>query len=420
MSHRPWIQRRTRVLVTLAALLPSGASAQQHPYQREFPQVGYLGASPADAVARLREGLSSGRVTLRYDAVRGYLPALLESLGASVSSQMLVFSRTSLQAQHIRPESPRAIYFADDVWVAWVPESDVIEIAAVDPALGPVFYLLSQSKEGPPTIARQTDVCLQCHDTYSLGGGGVPRFLLGSGPTDVEGESAAHGSWMLTSDRTPLARRWGGWYVTGAAPGLEHGGNRVVGGAGSEVLAAGAERDLPRTVATALKEPERYLATQSDAVALLVAEHQVTAYNLITRAGWEAAAAGPEESPRLERAIRELGDGLLFHGAAGLPVPVAGASGFAEAFQARGPSDARGRSLRELDLQTRVFRRPLSYLILSEAFATLPQQVRDSVYQRVWTTLGAPAPAVPGGPEALEILRATSPDFVVWEARAHP
>ncbi|MCA9739367.1 MAG: hypothetical protein KC645_17210, partial [Gemmatimonadetes bacterium] len=214
---------RTCALLVIAGALSavgSGAAGQTHLYDREYPDIHYLRSEAADPVARLGRQLAVGERTLAWDTERGYLPALLDALGIPVSSQVLVFSRTSLQAEHISAATPRALYFSDDVYVAWVPGSDVLEIAALDPQLGPVFYLLPQQREGGARAARQNDLCLQCHDTYSLGGGGVPRFLIGSGPTLRSGVSAGHGSWLLTTPRTPVEHRWGGWFVTGRAEGL--------------------------------------------------------------------------------------------------------------------------------------------------------------------------------------------------------
>jgi hypothetical protein len=44
---------------------------------------------------------------------------------------------------------------------------------------------------------------------------------------------------------------------------------------------------------------------------------------------------------------------------------VKGVSSFAEEFAAAGPRDGQGRSLRDFDLQRRLFKHPCSYLIYS-------------------------------------------------------
>ena len=50
-------------------------------------------------------------------------------------------------------------------------------------------------------------------------------------------------------------------------------------------------------------------------------------------------------------------------------------------FPQRGPRDPKGRSLRDFDLETRLFRYPLSYMIYSAAFDALPDGVRARIYR---------------------------------------
>jgi len=137
----------------------------QYQSAAEHPAIAYSKSAPADAVARLQKSIDAGEATLEYDTDRGYLPAVLKALKVPVSSQGLVFSRTSLQVDRIAPWTPRAIYFSDDVYVGWVQGGPIMEIAAVDPSLGAVFYTVTQEPGARPVIARQTRTCLQCHDS---------------------------------------------------------------------------------------------------------------------------------------------------------------------------------------------------------------------------------------------------------------
>ncbi len=79
-----------------------------------------------------------------------------------------------------------------------------------------------------------------------------------------------------------------------------------------------------------------------------------------------------------------------------LPAPISGNSGFDAWFQKEGPKDSKGRSLRELDLKTRLFRYPLSYLIYSDGFDGLPEYGKRYVYRRIAEVLQRPGhePAV--------------------------
>ena len=65
---------------------------------------------PIHLVAKLQQRLAKGEVKLDYHPDFGYLPAMLKQLGTPVSSQVLVFSKTSFQAPRISPRTaPRAV-----------------------------------------------------------------------------------------------------------------------------------------------------------------------------------------------------------------------------------------------------------------------------------------------------------------------
>src|SRR4051794_30782658 len=140
-------------------------------YDAEYPTMHYATAQRSDAIANLEARLQSGAVKLELGP-RGYLDSLLAALGIDASSQTLVFSQTSLQSRRINSRTPRAIYFNDDVYVAWV-QNGPLEIASLDPNLGPVFYTLDNPMPGDkkasrPSFAHQVGRCLSCHDSYSL------------------------------------------------------------------------------------------------------------------------------------------------------------------------------------------------------------------------------------------------------------
>ena len=392
---------------TLCLLVPILAvrAAQQIPYDTEYPVIGYSTNPPTDPVSRLQQKLDDGELGLQFDAGTGYLNSLLQQLEISVASQMLVFSKTSLQTGLISSRTPRAIYFNDEVYVAWVQNSPVIEIASHDPRLGPVFYTLIQEQRERPRFEREMSLCLRCHDSYSLTGGGVPRFILGSGFADEEGDLVSHEGWHLTSDQTLLSKRWGGWYVTGTHGDQVHMGNLIPkdgADAARMDLSAGANLiDLGELIDTT-----PYLGKHSDIAALMVIEHQVHVQNLITRVNYETRTALLEETvqnrelvqppdhpsaaavKRIESVAEPLVMAMLFVGEAPLSGPIAGTSGFYSEFVSQGPRDGQGRSLRQLDLTRRLFRYPLSYLIYSQAFDSLPELAKSYIYRRLLEVLG--------------------------------
>jgi hypothetical protein len=90
---------------------------------------------------------------------------------------------------------------------------------------------------------------------------------------------------------------------------------------------------------------------------------------------------------RINGEIEEMVGYMLFVDAEPLKDPVKGVSTFNKTFAERGPRDAKGRSLRDFDLEKRLFRYPLSYLIYSAAFDGMPEVVRERVYQRLHEVL---------------------------------
>ena len=316
----------------------------------------------------------------------GPLPGLLQALGVNPDSQTLVFSKTSFQAARIDPRNPRALYFSDDVMVGFVRGSNLLEVAALDPKQGMVFYSFD-SASNPPSFDRR-DACLQCHT--SPGTLGIPGLLIASSYTDASGMPAFRGAQRITDDRTPFEDRWGGWYVTGTHADMRHIGNAVGhDSAHPEVLDL---RDTQNLTSLAKKfDASGYLSGLSDIVALMTLEHQTRMTNLMIRAGWEARIASIRSDPaakaQFDTDLESLVTYMLFADEATLRGPVVGVSTFTKTFAARGPRDHQGRSLRDFDLQRRLFKYPLSYMVYSEAFDAMPNQVKDRVYRRLYDVL---------------------------------
>lgn len=77
----------------------------------ENPPIAYYDTISNDPVSMLWKQMQSGQVKCEPDEKGEYLGPLLKALNVPVSSQILVFSKTSLQISHISPRTPRAIYF---------------------------------------------------------------------------------------------------------------------------------------------------------------------------------------------------------------------------------------------------------------------------------------------------------------------
>ena len=394
-NHQLW----TRSLAVLVLVLTSGWASGQD-FERE--PINYETAPVDNPVSQLQARLDSGETKLDFDDRVGYLKSVLRELAVPESSQMLVFSKTSLQRHRIAPRTPRAIYFNDDMYVGFCQHGDVAEFSAVDPQLGVVFYTLDQEETDKPKFTRQNDNCLLCHASTQTRS--VPGHLVRSVYVDPVGFPVFAMGTHRIDHTSPLAKRWGGWYVTGTHGEQTHLGNLIVSGKQvREPVDNTAGQNV--TDLSSLLKTSAYLTPHSDLVALMVLEHQAETHNLITRANFTTREAlyaeahlnkdlnEPEghrwqsTNTRIQSAGNELVKYLLFSGEASLTAKLRGTTSFAEEFTARGPRDPQGRSLRDFDLARRLFKYPCSYLIYSRSFDALPREAKDFVYRRLWEVL---------------------------------
>jgi hypothetical protein len=348
-------------LALLTLVLVYGARAQQ--YANNLPLEHYRDCTPDDAVARLQTQLDRNSAALDFAGESlGYLPAVLRLLGIHADSQALVFSKTSFQAAKISPRNPRAIYFNDEVAVGFLPGQGM-ELAALDSRQGIIFYTLSGIKSEKPRFIR-SQTCLRCHQGPATAG--VPGIFVGSvypGPTGLPNREDA----IVTDHTSAFEDRWGGWYVN-AKSGQPHDRSNAVAPDPAE------PHELMKL--DRFFNPAPYLSPTSDIVALMTFEHQTQMVNLLTRVGWEVRMG---LAPDLDQVFSYM----TFAGEAKLKEPIEGVSSFTKTFPEAGPRDRKGRSLRDFDLQTRLFKYPLSYLIYSAQFDALPAPTRSEIYSRI-------------------------------------
>lgn len=383
----------------MASLLAALGFAQGHDDNPDFPvipwdhpAIQYTESEPNDPVARLQKQLDSGKVKFEFDVKFGYLPAVLKALDINVDSQMLVFSRTSSQVGLINMETPRAIYFNDHTSVGYVQRSHALELTSIDPKLGAIFYTFDNTKPDPaaavkPKFAQQFMNCLQCHMTPAALN--VPGILVSSA-RPLNDYSPFGGSGAFATDhRLPMNTRWGGWYVTGQHGKLRHRGNQPV---DYNPYGKNPEQSQNLLSLANIFDTSAYPVPSSDIVALLTIEHQTRMTNLLVRLGWETRAAMQEGrlkqyEPAMKAVVEELVTYMLFADEEPFPDAIAGVSTFTKTFPQRGPRDQQGRSLRDFDLQYRLFKYPLSYMIYSELFDALPAPAREAVLRRTYDVL---------------------------------
>jgi hypothetical protein len=386
-----------RVLCLFLAL---GAALVAQGFHQRFPTQ-YRKAKDDNAITALNLRLQAGEVQLPSVGQSGRLRALLAALAVPESSQMLVFSKTSLQRHRISPGSPRALFFGPDVYVGWVPGAAMLEVAAGDARLGLVFYTLVQDPEQAPVL-RRDDSCLSCHGGERTDD--EPGLLLRSVFPDAAGDPISSAGEALVTFRSPLAERWGGWLVTGHFAGPHRGnGTAVRDDAGNWRVAGRVAADLGAFAEDFAVGD--YPVRTSDVGALMALEQQVTVHNLLIRASLQvrtllacdAALHGPSDEPGMrdptarivDRLARQIATTLMFGDEAPLTDRDAVADGtFAAAFASQWPRDSAGRSLGQLDLRERVFVLPLSPMVHSPAFAAMPPELRDAVLERLRVALG--------------------------------
>lgn len=368
-------------LSTLIALTLRGLAedfqGSTHKLEYDSDPINYSSSTPTDPVALAQKKLkaSKNKGWLDFDPKYGYLPAMLELFNVPISSQMFVFSKTSVQRHNINPDNPRALYFSDTIYIGFIPGAPVLEIASVDPKLGAVFYTVNQDKDEPVRFRRDEN-CLNCHGAARSMG--VPGFVLRSLDTERNGEPVSGTESEAVTHFTPIEQRWGGWYVTGAPAEWMHRGNRP--GVPDPI----SEAEFQEKVKAA-----NYMGKGSELLPLLVHDHQVHMHNYFTRLNFEARLALETYGHLryLKRPLNAFLRYLLFAEEAPLPSPISKDTPFASDFLKHAHRDSKGRSLRDLDLETRLFKYPCSFLIESDGFQQLPEPLRDLALRKLWEVL---------------------------------
>jgi hypothetical protein len=401
-----------RPLLASIVLLPFAASAD---YDVDDPLHDYWKRPLSDRFTKLKADLESGKVQLSGTGEKEYLASLLKALEIPVSSQILVFSTTSLQLSLISPRNPRALYFNEDVYVGFIPGGK-FEIVSLDPQAGGIFYIFSQPLNGQPIRIERSTRCMNCHareDTHY-----VPGLVVKSvvpGPTGGSLQAFRQG---LSGHGIPYADRFGGWYVTGNHGITEHWGN---------LIGRFNEGQLQKTKIEPgrLFDFSRYPVATSDALTQIIHEHQVGFANRAIEAtyftrqilGSQRSTPNPEQTKALEAKARELTRYLLF--ADEPPLPSGGIEGdpaFKRDFLSNRRAIPGGASLKDFDLKARLFRFRCSYMIYSAVFQGMPDDMKQRVYRQISHALDPHgrdrdyAYLPPAEKEAIRtILRATLP-----------
>jgi len=371
----------------------------------ERSPIRYTQRRPVDVIAHWSRTLPAGEPALDRSSAKAFLASVLDELEISPASQLLVFSQTSFQNKHIKGETPRALYFNEDHYIGFVQGGD-LEVITTDPRLGMTFYTMSVPEPDSyrsPVIHRNPS-CLACHAGSAQSD--FPGLLALSVFPTGSGSQILRGTTHVVDDTQDLDKRWGGWYVTGRVDGPRHRGNvhyaqdaEDVDGITPKDRDLGAQLDRMSEVL----DMTPYLEETSDVVSLLVFEHQVRAHNQISAAfGHSRIAiyadddymAGGELQPKtvaiFEEQADDLLDVMLFQDEADLSGhAIEGSPAFQSAFAANARRDENGRSLKDFELQSRIFRYRCSYMIYSKAFEYLPEQFKAVFFEKLDRVLSA-------------------------------
>ena len=403
-----------RFLCLCLMLFGAGAAVAKEP-AFDQPPHDYWQRPLTDRFTRLKEEVEAGRILLDGSGEKPFLLSLLRVLEVPVTSQMLVFSTTSLQLRLITPANPRALFFNEDVYVGYIPGGR-IEVVSLDPALGGIYYIFDIPRGTTPLRAERSNRCMNCHAAEETGY--VPALVIKSVIPGVRGgslDSFRHGE---TGHAVPFSERFGGWYVTGAQSFAPHLGN-VIGQLSPEGLTK-----YPLEPGTHF-DFAHYPVANSDVLPQLLHEHQIGFVNRAVAATYHTRAllaSGPLDGAAiadLDSQARDFTRYLLF--ADEVPLPAGGVKGEAayktDFLHSRRP-DAQGAALKDFDLQTRLFRYRCSYMIYGTAFSGLPPEFKQRVYHRLHEALDVAHPDAEYAylPAAEKqsihgILRATLPDL---------
>lgn len=380
------MRRSLLILFCTVLLCAKRIDAAPAPQEHDLPPHRYSERTPRDRFTLLKADLESGRLALDHSSEKAFVASLLAALDVPVSSQMLVFSNTSLQLRLISPANPRALYFNEELYVGWVPGGR-IEILSLDPELGAIFYIFDVPRDGRPLRAERSDRCMNCHvgpDTRQVPGLVVKSVLPGS-----RGGSLDAFRQEETGHAIPFDQRFGGWYVTGQHGITQHRGNiigqRSTGSLAQNVVNPGERFDFAR-----------YPAAASDVLPQLLHEHQAGFVNRVVAASYQARtllhqsgnALPDAAAATLDLLAREITRYLLF--ADEVPLPPGGIGGdaaFKADFLRPRRSASNGASLKDFDLRTRFFQHRCSYMIYSRIFEALPPQLKQRVFDRLGRAL---------------------------------
>lgn len=344
------------------------------------PPHSYLDWKPKDRFAELQEKAQKGEVKIDTSSDRAFLSSLLQALNVPVSSQMLVFSASSLQSEIINPRNPRALYFNEDTYIGWVP-GGLVEIIAADPEMGPIFYVFDRLRPGGPVpnVTRSTK-CMNCHAGNATRR--LPGLIAESLLVSQAGSSLETYRRDVQGHQIPLENRFGGWHLTG-----EH--NLTDNKANVMGLTRNGRIEKTPVPPGQFSNLDLHLLPTSDILPHLVHEHQMgfenrLVYAIYTMRQLKAENKGlmsAEGKAEIEERAQELARYIVFADEAKFPAKgIVGDPKYAEDFLRDRKMTKAGLSLKDFDMKTRIFKHRCSFMLYTDTWKHAPRELKDRVY----------------------------------------
>ena len=371
------------IALSLLCVCLQAAQPDYRVFDFRGPPHNYLEHKPKDRFAQLQEKIAQGEVKLDTTSDRTFLVSLLEALKIPISSQMLVFSASSLQSEIINPRNPRALYFNEDTYLGWVP-GGLVEIIAADPEMGPMFYVYDRLRAGGavPNVTRSTK-CMNCHAGTATKR--LPGLIAESLLVSQAGSSLETYRRDEQGHQIPLENRFGGWHLTGK--------HNI---SGNKANVMGLTRNGQTTKVPVppgqFSDLNLLLLPTSDILPQLINEHQMGFENRLVRGIYLVrqlkadgkGMLGASEMNEIDEAAQELARYILFADEAKFPREgMQGDEVYAEDFLADRKASKRGMALKDLDMRTRMFKYRCSFMLYTDTWKHAPKELKERVYYRM-------------------------------------
>ncbi|MEM9481007.1 MAG: hypothetical protein AAGA58_15245 [Verrucomicrobiota bacterium] len=380
------------LLLISVAVSRSDSSKASNPFDLDHPAHNYWERPLTDTFSQLVPDLNSGKVPLDRSGDLRFLESLLEILDIPVESQLKVFSTTSLQLRYISPRTPRAIYFNEETSVGYIPGGR-IEVISLDPQAGAIFHIFDIPRDDGPIRFERSNRCMNCH--ADLETRNIPGLLIKSSLPGPTGGTLRSFRDNRHGHDIPFEERFAGWHVTGEHHIKNHQGNAIgkmwKGELSKEEFLPGDKSDL-----------NQYPVPTSDILPHLLFEHKAGFTNRVLEATYLARfyehTSKANFTSSQNQKLDDIADGLVRYilFADEVPLPRGGVEGqqeYIDAFRENRRSTKDGRSLKDFDLETRLFRYRCSYMIYTPLFREMPEAIRARILKKLTTALADDAPS---------------------------